>query len=266
VRRRAARDRTDTTEKQLPPWESDSLSSLLKDAQFNERASSLNLPDVYSLLTQIDSTFKSVAAAIANDNRDELLVPRFLLVRVRSAFLAAVRLSMGGQAFEAMLVLRAAIEQAWYGLHIARDPRPPQRSTTWLKRHNGPAAKQKCKEEFTISNVRRTHETLDPAGAKMLHKLYEITIDYGAHPNERGILASMQRKEAADTVTYQVGILNPQPLLVAVTLKTAIEIAIGVLKVAQLILPQQLKVAGLDMTIQQLIREGCRTFPPSRQA
>ena len=37
----------------------------------------------------------------------------------------------------------------------------------------------------------------------------------------------MRREETEDAVTYKVGILNPEPLLMTVTLKTAIEVAIG---------------------------------------
>jgi hypothetical protein len=43
-------------------------------------------------------------------------------------------------------------------------------------------------------------------------------IDFGAHPNE-GVLASMRREETKDAVTFQVGILHPDPLLMTVTLK-----------------------------------------------
>lgn len=247
-------------DQQLPSWEKDSLSSILADAAFNERASSLNFPEVYGLLKQVHSTFKCVAAAIEKDNREELLVPRFLVIRVHSAFLAAVRLAMSGQAFEATLVLRAAIEQAWYALHIARDPRPPERSTVWLQRHDSSATLKKCKEEFTIASVRATHEGLDAGTAKVLRELYDTSIDFGGHPNEKGILASMRREETEGSVTYQVGILHPEPLLMTVTLKTAVEVAIGTLKVAQLISPEQLKVMGLDLTIDQLIREVPRTF------
>lgn len=247
-------------EQQLPPWEKDSLSSILADAAFNERASSLNFPEVYGLLKQVHSTFKCVAAAIEKDSRQELLVPRFLIIRVHSAFLAAVRLAMSGQAFEATLVLRAAIEQAWYALHIARDPRPPERSAIWLQRHDSPATQKKCKEEFTVANVRATHEGLDAVTAKILRELYDTTIDFGAHPNEKGILASVRREETKDAVTYQVGILHPDPLLMTATLKTVIEVAIGTLKVGQLISPKQLKVMGLDLSIDQLIREVPRTF------
>ena len=45
----------------------------------------------------------------------------------------------------------------------------------------------------------------------------------------------------------------------------AVEVAIGVLKVGQLIAPDLLKVEGLDLTIEQLIREVPRTFAEGKQ-
>jgi len=253
----------DKPQQQLPPWERDPLSSFLKDAALNEHISSLNLAPIYSLLKQTHSVFESVKSCIEKDNHEELLVPRLLLVRSYSAFLAAVRLSMSGQSLEAMPVLRAAIEQTWYSLHIARDPKPPERSFIWLQRHTSPLQTKMCKNEFTIANVSATHKSLDAPTEEKFHILYNDVIDYGAHPNEKGILASMKLEETADAVTYQVGILYPDPLLVTVTLKTAIEVAIGILKVSQLICPMQLKVAGLDICIEQLIREVPPTFADS---
>jgi len=250
----------DKPEQELPPWEKDPLSSFLANAAFNERASSVNLPEVYLLLKRVHATFDCVATAIERDNREELCVPRILLFRSQSAFLAATRLTMSGQAFEAAPILRAAIEQAWYALHIARDPRPLERSNVWLQRHDSPSAMNACKHEFTVANVRDTHRSLDPDAAKILQQLYDSTIDFGGHPNPKGILASLRRVDEGGAVTYRVGILNPDPLLMTMTLKMAVEVAIGVLRVGQLIAPDLLKVEGLDLTIEQLIKEVPRTF------
>ena len=249
----------------LPPWEDDLLSSLFADAASNERVSSLNLPKIYSLLKQIHSTFDCVRAAIEQDHRDERVLPRILLVRTYSAFFAAVRLAMSGQTFEAAPVLRAAIELIWYALHVACDPQPPKRGIIWLKRDSSTKARAQCKQEFSIANVLKTHEGLDVTSARILKQLYDEIVDFGGHPNKKGVLASLHREEQQDTVTYRIGILNPDPLLVNVTLKAAIEVAICVLKVSQLIAPSHLKVEGLDLCIEQLIREGRHCFPAEKQ-
>ena len=244
----------------LPLWDNDPLSSLLADASRNERITALKLPKVYSLLKQVHAVFESVADAIRTDPQEGLLLPYLLFFRVHSSFLVAVRLTMAGQAFEANLALRAAIEQAWYALHIARDPRPPERIMIWLQRHETPEAQKKCKDEFTVSRVRSTHEALDSTSAGLLRQLYDVTIDFGAHPNERGIFASVQREETERVITHRVGILYPEPRLMTSTLKIAVEVAITVLKVSQLISPSQLRVEGLDLCIGQIVREMAEAF------
>ena len=110
--------------------------------------------------------------------------PRLLVLRSHSAVLGATRLAMSGEAFEAQIVLRTAIEQAWYALHIAKDSAPPARANIWWDRNVSPQALQACKDEFTAGNVRRTHEALDAATAAAMHRLYEGAIDFGAHPNQ----------------------------------------------------------------------------------
>jgi len=104
------------------------LSSFLADAEFNDRATAANFPGFYNVLREIDQLFRAVEEATENDNREQLLVSRFLIGRTHSALLAAIRLAMSGQIFECCPVLRAAVELAWYSLDVAKDPKPPSRS------------------------------------------------------------------------------------------------------------------------------------------
>jgi hypothetical protein len=112
-----------------------------------------------------------------------------------SSLRAAVRLAMSGQILEPYVLLRAAIEQSWYALHIAKDPSPPDRSALWLNRNVDAESKERCKEEFTARRVRVTHEALDAESAGRLHRLYEVTINFGAHPNSAGILVSLTESQ-----------------------------------------------------------------------
>ena len=242
-------------EQQLPPWGDDPLSSFFKDAEYNDRASSLNLPAIYALLQRVHCAFRCVNAAVEKDHREALLVPRVLIVRTHSSFLAAIRLAMSGQLSESYAILRVAIEQAWYALHIAKDPQAPNRSTMWLCRHDDDASKAKCKSEFSVQRVRSTHEALDPITADLLHQLYETTIDFGAHPNQRGLLSSMRRAETQTDTTYQVGILHPEPVARSLSLKTCVEVAVGVLKVFQLVFPERFRIMSLDTEIEGIIQD-----------
>lgn len=243
------------TEAQAPPWDDDPLSTFFKTAEYNDRVSALNLSTVYALLKRVHAAFGRVEAAVEKDNRQDLLIPRFFVVRAHSSFLAAIRLGMGGQLSESYAVLRAAIEQAWYALHIAKDPQPPGRSTVWLCRNDDEAAKAKCKTEFTVRNVRSTHESLDPATARQLHDLYETMIDFGAHPNQMGLLASLKKSETEKEINYQVGILCPDTVPLVSTLRLAVAVAVGGLRIFQLIFPERFRLTSLDAEIETLVAE-----------
>jgi hypothetical protein len=249
-----------TTEKQIPPWGQDELSTLFQTAEYNDRVTSLKFPKVYSLLQRIDAAFRHVGEAVEKDSRHELLIPRLLIARTRSSFFASIRLSMSGQVPEACAVLRAGIEQAWYMLHIAKDPNPPERVTVWLRRNEDESSRSKCKNEFKIRNVHSTHLSFDPVTAKDLHELYERMIDLGGHPNPPGVLSSMNLSETEEETTCQVGLLAPKVIPVLLALKTAVEVAIGMFKVYQLIFPERFKIMSLDEEIEALVGELNRAF------
>jgi hypothetical protein len=236
-------------------WGNDALSTIFQTAENNGRVTSVKFPAVYSLLQRLHLAFHRVQEVIEKDNRPELLPTRFLMIRVHSSLLASMRLAMCGQAPEAYVVLRSAIEQAWYALHIAKDPSPPQRSTIWLSRNDDAASKSRCKTEFTIANVRSTLDSLDPVTSKPLHQLYETMIDFGAHPNQRGVLAAINSSEQGKEHNYHVGILAPEPLPVVSALHETVAVGVGALKVFHLVFPERFQIMGLDSEIDVLVAE-----------
>ena len=146
---------------------------------------------------------------------------------------------MSGQISEAQALNRAAIEQAWYALHIAKDPGQWPRAEIWLRRNESEAAEKACKTEFTVANVRQTHESLDADTAKHLAYLYNQTINFGAHPNQMGVLSSIRHVEDAEKIVFNVGILAPHPHGVMATTRVAAAVAIGAFKVFALIYPER---------------------------
>jgi len=119
-------------------------------------------------------------------------------------------------------------------LHIAMDPNLTERLEIWLRRNENEAAKAKCKAEFTVAKVRQTHEMLDANTAQELHGIYENLIDFGAHPNQFGVMTSMKKKsESEKQINFSVGILYPEPLPVLFALRIAVGCAIGSLKTFQ---------------------------------
>ena len=251
-----------TTQSPVPPWGDDLLSNFLSDAEYNTRAAAANFPTVFDLLREVHTTFVDIESFVETDTRDQILVPRFLFIRAHASFLAAVRLSLAGQLPESFAVQRVGIEQAWYALHIWRDPSGEGRVRTWLNRNDSVVTRDACKTVFTIRNVRASHEELDPIGAAKLKSTYDRLIDFGGHPNPLGVLGAVMHSETESGATFSVGILHAEttPLLLAT--KVAIEGAIGVLMILPLVYPERLKIMQIDRRIDRLVDTLNEVFRP----
>jgi hypothetical protein len=237
----------------LPPWADDELSEILGMAEYNTRAAAHNLSEIYGLIARVHRAFVRAREAVQRDDDHLRLIPRFLLARASSSCLASIRLALGGQIFEAHVVLRAEIEQAWYALHIAEDPSPPARAEIWLRRNEDAAAVSRCKSEFSAGSVRSTHEAVDPGTAMDLQALYARTIDFGGHPNQLGLLSGLTKSKAGKTTTYQVPVLCADTLPMVTTLHAVAAVAIGVLKVFQAIFGIRFQLLDMDAEIRDLV-------------
>jgi hypothetical protein len=169
---------------------------------------------------------------------------------------------MSGQLTETHAVLRAGIEQAWYALHIAKDPAPFARAELWLRRHESAGAAARCKTEFTVGNVRSTHEALDAPTAAQVQDLYERLIDLGAHPNQLGVLTAIRRSREENRRKYRVGILYPEKLPMMFTLRLAVAVGVGALKIFRLVYPERFALVGLDAEIDALVAQLDAVFKP----
>jgi len=101
--------------------------------------------------------------------------------------------------------------------------------------------------------VRATHEALDIREAGQFKELYERVIDYGAHPNQLGILIGAAQSKGEKKIDYKVGIIYPKTLPMMITIRFAIAVAIGSLKVFQRIFPERFKIMSIDKEIEELI-------------
>lgn len=250
---------------EIPTWGDDPLSSqFFGQAQYNERAASLNYPQIYDLLRHVNRVFEAANAAVEKDSREVLLIPRMFVVRTRAAVLAAARLAMAGEIPEAYPVLRLAIELAWYSLHIAKDPAPPERARTWLQRGDSKEATDRCRHEFKVNNLRATHEKVASKHAEHMHELYKDVIDLGAHPNQMGLFTAIGTAAKGTETTYSVGILYPIEFPLVSTLAMTVAVAYDVLRTFELIFPERFRLIGLDVEIQELLGSAQAIFIKAR--
>ena len=110
---------------------------------------------------------------------------------------------MAGQACEAMTVCRVMLEFAAYALHMHRAP---TLEMVWLDRHNDDASTKKQKKAFAHVAVLASVKAANRHAGDRFENLYQRTIDFGGHPNERSVTGNMKMvKEPGKRTMMAIG-------------------------------------------------------------
>jgi hypothetical protein len=225
-----------------PPdrWGSDRLSEFIELTWNNVLATFHKLPKTYKTICRVDEHFYVAADNLKNPS--DPLVALFLL-RAHSAFRAAVRLAMSGQLPEAYMVLRGALEQALYGFFINQKP---DLADVWLKRHENDQSTKKVKDAFQIVHMLGLLLKRDAALGSTVRRLYERTIDFGAHPNERAIITNMQRNETDESIVFNSNYTSGDGVWLRGCLKTCVEVGVACLKIFEIVFRERFRLLGIS--------------------
>ena len=82
------------------------------------------------------------------------------------------------------------------------------------------------RQEFLYSNLIRSLKSEDIETYEITDRLYDQTIDFGAHPNPKGILASMRQQDRPEAIKYDLDYLNPTGIAFQLTLKMTAQIGV----------------------------------------
>lgn len=229
-------------------WPKDSLARFLDDARHNMVASVANLPDEYRDLAEIDRLYCRI---VDNLNRTSEPFPALFLIRTRSCLRAGVRLCLSGQVSETYMLLRGSLESALYGFYVKGDI---GRQELWLRRHDDNDAKKRVREEFKILHLLNHLRAVDEKTASIAHRLYEDTIDYGGHPNERAINMSLNVKSSESRHEFRVSDFNCCDLMQLSTIKTTVRVGICSLDIFFHIFPERYKILQIDVALNKIRR------------
>lgn len=232
----------------LPNVPSDSLGEFLANAHRNVVATSANLRPLYTALAAIDQLYCEMAG---NLNQSPDFFAGFFLFRAHSSFRGAVRLSLSGQVAEAYMVLRGCLESALYGLYVASDT---NRQRIWLRRHDDEASRQRVKNEFTIRNVLNHLQTINPKTHEIAKSLYDRTIDYGGHPNERAVTTQIKTKTDAARVEFTADYFHCGDRPHQVSLRSSAQIGICCLDIFCNVFGTRYRLLGIDQRLDEIRR------------
>lgn len=237
------------TQSTPPGCGSDSLSKFLDDARHNMVATFANLRPQYDALVTIDRLYCDI---IDNLNPNLEFVPAFLLFRTHSSFRGAARLCLSGQVAEAYMVLRGCLESALYGLYVAGDT---NRQEIWLQRHVDHASRQHVRNEFTTAKVLNHLQTIDAKTHDIVRSLYEQTIDYGGHPDERAVLTQIKTESTGSRVDFTAEYFLCGDLPHQLSLKSAARIGICCLDIFYNVFRDRYRILSIDERLDE-IRQG----------
>jgi len=196
----------DTSEYIPDGWGADELSTFLRMAHNNARASFVNDRDHYQHLTKINAAFHTLILGMVDP---PALLPPFFLMRTHAAFMSAVGLALSGQLPECYMVLRGALESSLYAYLSFCDPSVDEK---WMNRNEKEDARVFVVKNFAPSiifpRLAKENEWLSSTAKE----LYEQTIDHGGHPNQLAIIGHLQEEETADGgVKWHLPYLTTEP-------------------------------------------------------
>ena len=200
-------------------------------------------------LIALDSMFTKL---VTDPVTAKLFAPMSFFPRAHSAYRAAVGAVCSGQFYEAQALLRSCLEHAAYAHYVADEP---TRYEVWLNRHEGMDTKKSVQTEFRWKKIICVLTTKSEEIGSLFSKFYEQTIDYGAHPNERGFSLN---SEVAITDTgekrFSTVYLQPDGLALDLGLKNAAQVGLLVLSAAALIDPARMQQRGIDLDLAEMLR------------
>lgn len=179
-----------------PGWGTDSLTAFLEDSYLQQLATFAHMNDEFQALIRVDNWFVRVRG---DSPRLPSTPPTILLVRSHSAYIAACESAAAGRVVEAFVQNRVCLECAAYSLHIHKNPKS---GATWLERVTHPEATvaekkmagNAVRKEFAVKKIRSTIRNVKEVG-RWLEKnfvgLYELAIEFGAHPNPQSAMSSL---------------------------------------------------------------------------
>lgn len=160
------------------------LQAFLKAANENESECLSEYSDFIEFIDKIDNLFrKFIAVELQGDP-----FAATLFMNAHASFLAAARLAVSGQTPPTFMALRGALESALYGLIASQSE---ENRLVWVNRDRDLKRSRQLYTARKALNLLRNDPNLF-AGAS---EAYELTVEFGAHPNARSVIEHLRLNE-----------------------------------------------------------------------
>jgi hypothetical protein len=227
-------------------WVSRPLFTFIEDCWNNSLATVGNKNIAASRLADIDAIFDDFHKALNQKNASQI-VPAFLFLRCFSAFRGAVMVGLCLPT-DSYALLRSCLENAGYARLICDNN---DLAASWLKRDEDETSQRLIRRTFTQAAIRDSIATKDRNLSETYQALYERSIDFGAHPNEKTVTLGIV-PESIRTKTIQFKLLPGEGLALDHSFRTAAQVGVCGLKIFQSIFDSQFDDQGLSVRIDRV--------------
>lgn len=230
-------------------WGYDEISKFFDTARGNEFATFANIKGEIQRLIDIDALYRKVINGL-NHSKDWFA--GFFVLRAHSNYLAACRMCWSGQIPECYALLRSCLENALYGIYLTNNPNSRE---TWLRRHDSYKHKKKVRNEFKIRTMLDLAKKIDKKEGEVAEILYERTIDYGAHPNERALIQTLQINEKDKDVEFKGVYLEGDSDQLRLVLKTTAQVGVCTISLFRPLYKERFDILGVTDDIDDIKKE-----------
>ncbi|WP_145129341.1 hypothetical protein [Pseudomonas sp. URMO17WK12:I11] len=159
------------------------LIEYLKDTSENANEHAATPPQLMYMVDQMDQIFHE---KVFSHPFDVHPFAAMLLLNSYTMLAGAVREALSGHIVCTYPIARTALESACYGFLIRSDN---DMASIWMNRHKDKDSLKRCRQMFTVSNAVAALKPVSSEMADYVQGNYDASIDFGAHPNQRSILA-----------------------------------------------------------------------------
>ena len=136
----------------------------------------------------IEAYYEFFAKQLWVDEQHQATVPMFLSLNAFTLWTGGVRMALSGHEAAVYPLLRTALESACYA-RVMTDQ--PDMTAIWSARHDGETQRKACRKAFApaVSEAAGLVDATQPGWGDFVLRLYDANIDFGAHPNPRGVMS-----------------------------------------------------------------------------
>lgn len=227
-------------------WGSDPLTAFIEAARQQQFATFVNMAAFHKAVVEFDACFVKATENLTNPQD---ILGAIFFTRAHAAYRAACGTAMATLLPEAFVLLRSCLEYSGYALHVHDHP---QLGPTWLGRNDDTEGLKAMKKAFQGVAVQKTITAKDRRLGEVYSELYERTIDFGGHPNLRGVLTNARLVETDKKREIQSVYLHANETAVAHSLKTAAQIGLCSLHIFQHLFAARFQLLGLRNELMRL--------------